>query len=180
MTNRHVRRPGKMRSQVSDAMQTQVVTVVPQMTVRELMHFLLDRDISGAPVVDPRGKIIGVVSVTDVLRLAGLVPGIPPTLEAWHPELATGDALFVEPTGNAVPEVIAVTARPTRPPAPCDEFNVGDIMTPVAYTIPPGAPLSQAVHMLLDQGIHRLLVMENGFLNGIITAKDVLAALEWD
>ena len=55
---------------VRDVMQTDVVAVVPEMTVRELIHLLLEERISGAPVLAPTGKVLGVVSGTDVLRLA--------------------------------------------------------------------------------------------------------------
>lgn len=55
---------------VRDVMQTDVIAVVPEMTVRELIHLLLEERITGAPVLAPTGKVLGVVSATDVLRLA--------------------------------------------------------------------------------------------------------------
>lgn len=55
---------------VRDAMQGSLIGIVPEMTVRELIHVLLENSIAGAAVLDQRGKAIGVVSMTDVLRLA--------------------------------------------------------------------------------------------------------------
>jgi predicted transcriptional regulator len=55
---------------VRDVMKTDVVAVVPEMTVRELINLLLEEQITGAPVLAPTGKVLGVVSSTDVMRLA--------------------------------------------------------------------------------------------------------------
>ena len=61
--------PAGARS-VRDVMSMQVVTVVPEMTVRELVLTFLEEQVRGAPVLDPQGKIVGVVSEEDVMRLA--------------------------------------------------------------------------------------------------------------
>ena len=55
---------------VREIMRTDLVTVVPDMTVYDLAKLLADKEISGAPVVDVDGEVLGVVSMTDVIRLA--------------------------------------------------------------------------------------------------------------
>jgi predicted transcriptional regulator len=50
----------------NDVMNTEVLTVRVDLTVRELAAFLTEKQISGAPVVDLDGRLVGVVSVTDV------------------------------------------------------------------------------------------------------------------
>jgi CBS-domain-containing membrane protein len=55
---------------VRDVMKPRVVTVVPEMTARELVQTFLEERVRGAPVLGPTGKVIGIVSETDVLRLA--------------------------------------------------------------------------------------------------------------
>jgi CBS-domain-containing membrane protein len=52
---------------VRDVMRMQMVTVVPEMTVRELAHVLLDAGIRSAPVLDAAGKIVGVASQSDII-----------------------------------------------------------------------------------------------------------------
>ena len=54
---------------VRDVMRIDVVSVVPQMTARELVHTFLDEQVRGAPVLDPDGKILGMVAETDLLRV---------------------------------------------------------------------------------------------------------------
>jgi CBS domain-containing protein len=54
---------------VRDVMKPHVVTVVPEMTVRELVQTFLEEHVRGAPVLGPTGKVIGIVSEGDVLRV---------------------------------------------------------------------------------------------------------------
>ncbi|HLL85553.1 MAG TPA: CBS domain-containing protein, partial [Longimicrobium sp.] len=76
-----------------DIMQSEVLAVVPEMTVRELIHLLLEERISGAPVLGPTGKVLGVVSSTDVLRMTA--SGTPPN--ARVAEIMTPVAFSVDP-----------------------------------------------------------------------------------
>jgi len=57
--------------QIRELMHTDIVTVLPSMTVLELDALLTNSGISGAPVVDEAGKTIGMVSKTDVVRALG-------------------------------------------------------------------------------------------------------------
>ena len=50
-----------------DVMTTEVVTVPPSMTMQELARLLAERHISGVPVVDHMGRVVGIVSEADIL-----------------------------------------------------------------------------------------------------------------
>lgn len=54
---------------VSDYMDTVVHTVTPDMEIRSAVRFLLDRHVTGAPVVDDQLRVVGVLSEKDCLRL---------------------------------------------------------------------------------------------------------------
>jgi CBS domain-containing protein len=56
---------------VAELMRTDVVTIAPDSSIGELVQSLADTRVSGLPVVDPAGRVIGVVSATDVLQAAG-------------------------------------------------------------------------------------------------------------
>ena len=58
---------GKTRN-VKDLMNPDIMTVADEMTTDELARYLVEREISGAPVVDSQGHLIGVVSMTDIGR----------------------------------------------------------------------------------------------------------------
>lgn len=171
---------------VRDAMQTHVVGVVPEMTVRELIHVLLENRISGAPVLDHRGKLAGVVSMTDVLQLAAREAEIPAGQLAWEPVLAAeemdedeaGEPGVASGAGRVLP--FTSPEAGALPEAAFDQFQVRDIMTPVAFSIRPTDTLGTAIRFLLQGRIHRALVVEGGVLHGIITPFDVLQTLEWE
>lgn len=176
---------GSPRSRlVCDAMQINVVSAVPEMTVRELSQLLVEHSITGAPVLDRRGKVIGVVSMTDVLQLAAHEAEIPAGQLRWDPGSAAEEADAADcPTTPARPER---EAFPFTVPVPgalaeaaFDQYQVRDIMTPVMFSVRPMDTLADAVRLLLRGRIHRALVIDRGVLHGIITPFDVLQALEW-
>ena len=58
---------GKTRT-VKDLMSPHIITVADDMTTDALARYLIEREISGAPVVDGQGRLVGVVSMTDIGR----------------------------------------------------------------------------------------------------------------
>jgi CBS domain-containing protein len=65
--------------QAKDAMTTDMVTVSPDSTIEEAMRLLIDERISGAPVVDQHGKLIGIISEYQLLEVV-----YDPELKAQH------------------------------------------------------------------------------------------------
>lgn len=55
---------------VAELMQTDLTTVAPDSTVAEVVQAMADGHVSGLPVVDSEGRVLGVVSATDVLQAA--------------------------------------------------------------------------------------------------------------
>ena len=157
---------------VRDVMQTQVVTVTPDMPVRQLVQVLAKSRISGAPVVSGEGEIRGVVSATDVMALAafGADAHMP---DAWQDDEGAND------------EESPLYFR--APDAPLDlegkagegisEYLVEDIMTPAAFSVDPGDTIPELARFLLRGRIHRALVVEHGNLIGIATTFDILQAV---
>jgi CBS domain-containing protein len=164
---------------VREAMQLHVVSVVPQMTVRELIHVLLENSITGAPVVDPMGKVLGVVSCTDVLQLGGREAEIPAGLLDWNPVVPEESEDEEEAAASSTAVPFTVSAAGLSESA-FDSYRVAEIMTPVAFTVGPDDTLATAVRMMRQGRIHRLLVMENDFLYGIITPFDILGTVVWE
>ena len=63
-------------TQVKDIMTTQLVVVNPQLSLRDLIELLADEHLSGAPVVAD-GKVVGVVTVTDIIDFQSNLPPVP-------------------------------------------------------------------------------------------------------
>lgn len=172
-----VNRVVDMAITVRDIMQGHLVTVVPEMTVRELAQLFTERRISGAPVLDRRGKPIGVVSATDVMRLVAHEAEIPSGQVDWTVALLAEECNEADPDG-AVPATFTASSPEALAESGLDQYCVGDIMTPVAFTVHPSDSLREVVAFLLRGRVHRALVMENEQLLGIVTPFDVLQAMD--
>lgn len=159
----------------ADLMNPEVLTVPEDLSVRELAGFLMDHEITGAPVVDREGRLVGVVSVVDIADAAageedddgagGSPPGSAGAPGAFH---ATG---FGE---ELSPEALEALG-PFEDPA--GEMRVGEIMNPEFYSVPEDATVSEVASTMLNNHVHRLLVIEEGRVAGIITTSDLLGLL---
>jgi len=137
---------------VRDLMTTDVVTVEESTPLKEAALLLADRRISGVPVVDAAGKVVGVLSEADVLaqergralRQPGLLGHV------FDP-----DAVWREKAG----------AR-----------TVGDAMSSPAIVIGPHRPVHAAASLMLEEDVNRLPVVQHGKLLGIITRADLVRA----
>lgn len=165
---------------VQDIMQTEVATVAPEMTIRELAQFWNRHRISGAPVCDASGNVLGVVSATDLVRLAAEEPTPPDDLEpldlALPPEEEEGEgeeAAWYYFLAREAPTLY--TGAPVEiQEEVIDEVTVRDIMTPMIFHVSPQATVAELARFLLRGKIHRALVMAGNKLIGIVTAFDVL------
>jgi CBS-domain-containing membrane protein len=142
---------------VRDVMRIQMVTVVPEMTVRELAHTLLESGVRAAPVLGPTGKILGVAQEVDVTRLA-LDEGVAGS------------------SGNGRDAASAADSADAQ--SPLDRLRVRDVMSPVGPTVSPDEPVKRLVSRFVRERLKRALVVENGMLLGIVAPIDVLGAID--
>ncbi len=169
---------------VRSMMTTDVVTVGPDMSVHDLSKLLVEHDITGAPVLDVDGEVLGVVSRTDVVRLAADDTDI---RVAPRPFIASAaglaDAAEEEEDrvdyfqSQHVPGVGAGPAADWASESDLDRYDVRSIMTPANFYIGPDGTLGELAGFLLTGRIHRALVMEGDRLIGIVTTVDVLRAV---
>ncbi len=144
---------------VRDIMQANVVTVGPQSTVRELAATLAEHKISGVPVVDDGGKVVGMVSEADViLQDAGFhFPYYIQFLESviYLQSVAKFEERFRKAFGTKVEEV----------------------MSKDVVEISPDASVHDAATLMADHKVNRLPVVEQDRLIGIITRGDIVQAI---
>lgn len=133
-------------------MSRDVLTVGPETPLKEVAALLDDHRVSGVPVCDANGRVLGVVSEADIMRKE---EGRPPDgggLLSWLFE--RDDELLVK-----------LSAR-----------TAGEAMTSPAITIEPGRPVSEAARLMIERGVNRLPVVVDGDLAGIITRADLVRA----
>lgn len=139
-----------------DIMAKPVLTVKPSTSVSELARLLIDKRISGLPVVDDHDSLVGIVSETDLLHRAET--GTEQRRKWWVQMLMDGDTLardFVKTHGT----------------------RTSDIMSPFVITVAAEADLAQVAQTLDTNNIKRVPVMEGDKLVGIITRGDLVRAL---
>jgi CBS domain-containing protein len=143
---------------VKDVMNADIMTVADDMTSGELMRFLNEREISGAPVVDGQGHFIGVVSMTDIARHLSEPSEFVSAREEFYQ--GAGDEVTLEDFGQRYVEERGVTVR--------------DVMTPVVHHVTATAPVSEAARIMVERHIHRLVVTQGRQPVGMITSMDLL------
>jgi predicted transcriptional regulator len=144
---------------VKDLMNPDIMTVADEMTTDELARYLIEREISGAPVVDSQGHLIGVVSMTDIGRNMAEPSDVEsPRSPGFYRDIAADFTL--EDPGERYLDERTVTVR--------------DVMTPVIHQVPSTASVGEAARIMVDHHIHRLVVTQGKEPVGIITSMDVL------
>ena len=146
----------------SDLMNPGVLTVLEDMTVRELASFLMENEISGAPVADAQGRLVGVVSLTDIAALAsGEDRSVGEEGSSFFGRDWEDDGLEEEDVEEL----------------PLDGVHVADIMNPKIYSVREDATVPEIASLMLNGHLHRLLVTREDRAVGIITTSDLLGLL---
>ncbi|HWN45000.1 MAG TPA: CBS domain-containing protein, partial [Thermoanaerobaculia bacterium] len=143
----------------ADVMNPNVLMVQEDMTVEELARFLVESEISGAPVVDAEGRLVGVVSVTDLAR------SVAEDLDGDRPS----PDFFVSEWGGTLRRDEVEGLRFGHE----SEMRVRDIMTPAIYSVDAETPIPEVAETLINSHIHRLLVTSGERVVGIVTSSDL-------
>ena len=150
---------------VSDIMHREVLTVGNDWPLDQLARFLTDNQISGAPVIAENGSLLGVVSLTDIVRHDG-TPESHAAEHSTHEYYLHGLEMQV---GQSVSRAFHVEEE--------SPITVRDIMTPMIFEISEDASLQEAADTMVKGHIHRLCVTRKGRISGIVTALDILASI---
>lgn len=169
-----------------DIMTTDVITLLPEQTLRDAMAMLSREHVSGAPVV-AGGKVIGVISATDLMEFTASLPGVPTQRaedESWlEPavELAEDEvpeAYFSELWDDAGADVSERMNESNGPEwNSLEEHTVAEAMTRSVFALPPGTAVEFAAYRMRAIGVHRVLVMQGEVLVGIVTTQDIANAV---
>ena len=140
----------------SDVMSKRVVAIAPQATVLEAIELMLENRISGLPVVDPAGRLVGIVTEGDFLHRTetGTERKRPRWLE------------FLLGPNNLAKDYVRSHGR-----------KVEEVMTRELVTASEDTPLDEVVRVMERKRIKRLPVMRGREIVGIISRANLLHAL---
>jgi CBS domain-containing protein len=140
----------------ADLLTSLVVTVTPDATIEYAAQLMLQHRISGLPVTDSDGAVLGIVTESDLLRRAET--GTDKRHARWV-------SLLIGP-GRLAQEYVHTHGR-----------KVGEVMTERVFTVTPETPLADLVALMETKHVKRVPVVDQGRLVGIVSRADVMAAL---
>lgn len=139
---------------VAELMNPNVVCARPDMTIGEVQRLLADRGVSGAPVVDSGGRVLGVVSQNDLIRL-----------QSERPTVRQTGRFFSDVDDYRDLESI---------PAELSSVLVEKVMNDAVFAVDRHTTAAEAARTMRAHRIHRLLVTRGDVLVGVVTSMDLL------
>jgi CBS domain-containing protein len=142
-----------------DIMTKKVITVSPETLVSDLAKTLAGKNIGGVPVVDADGRLVGIVTQSDLVERVQELK-LPPAINIldFHVYLQIPSHLF-----RKVEKMLGAT--------------VADVMSPKPLTVSPETPVPQIAALMAEQKVHTLPVLEQGKIVGIIGKMDLVRAV---
>lgn len=140
---------------VADIMGDQPITVTPDRTLKEVANILFKHRISGLPVVDHEGHVIGEITNRDLIRAAmpdyrALITNLALTYEA-------------EPFENLLKQE--------------DNITVGELMSSEVYTVEEDASVTEVAAMMLFKDLYRVPVVRDKKIVGLVVISDMVAKI---
>lgn len=145
---------------VADVMTRDPITVTPETPLTEVIRTISERKISGLPVVDNTGKLVGVISETDLMwRETGVKQ--PPYI------MLLDSVIYLENPGQYERDLHKALGQ-----------TVKEVMSQKPITVTPEKSLREAAQLMHDHKIHRLPVLDaDGQVVGILTRGDVIRVM---
>lgn len=142
----------------ADVMTRDVVTIGLDNTVRQAARLMAEKSISALPVLDATGKVLGVVSDTDLVRRDEAAER---RRDWWLGMLADGHDL--------APEFLTAISDSSR--------RVEQVMHREVVSVAEGARLNEIASLIAGKKVRRVLVLKDGKLSGVVSRADLIKAL---
>jgi CBS domain-containing protein len=151
---------------VKEIMTEDVVTLGPYMSLRDASRIFAENDISGAPVLDADGNLVGILTERDILEE---VREATDPVKMVYPSIHSMGVVFEMSKGEK--EIINAFEE-------MGDTVVADAMTKNVFVCNPDTPLNEVARVFAKKDINRLPVVdEDGKLVGIVTRGDIIRAL---
>jgi CBS-domain-containing membrane protein len=142
-----------------DIMTREVITILPEASVEDLAKLLKTHRISGVPVVNPTGVLVGVATQSDLVQRSQDLD-LPPALNILDLHL------FLETPAHFQKRLEKLLGG-----------RVLDVMTTDPITVAPDTPVNDIAGLMTDQGVHTLPVVERGKVVGVVGKLDLIRGM---
>ena len=150
-----------MTKTIAEVMTPNPITVTPETSLQEAVQILAENKISGLPVVNEAGKLVGVISESDLMwQETGIDPA---------PYIMFLDSvIYLQNPARHEKEIHKVLGQ-----------TVGEVMTDKPISVHSSQTLRDAAHWMQEKKVRRLPVLdqETGALVGIITQGDIIRSM---
>ncbi|PAV27228.1 CBS domain protein [Tamilnaduibacter salinus] len=139
---------------------TPSVKAVPQSwTMDRFTRFLTDNEITGSPVCDDEGRIVGIATLKDVAEFR------------WNASEASDSEARLTPEEQQEARRLRMFIFEEMSRLPVE---VRDIMTPIVLSVTEDTPVRDIAAQMMEEHLHRIFVTRDGEVTGIITTYDML------
>jgi len=152
-----------MSKTVADVMSRDPILVRPQTPLKEAIQILAEKRISGLPVIDDAGKLVGIISETDLMwQETGVTP------PAYI--MILDSVIYLQNPGTYERDLHKALGQ-----------TVGEVMSKNPVAISPDKSLREAAQLIQNHKVQRLPVLDNGGnVIGILTRGDIIRAMATD
>lgn len=140
---------------VKEIMKTNIINFKKGTPVREAAKILSQKHISGAPVVDEKNRLIGIISEKDIFR------ALYPDYEDFY-----SDSSLRSDFGKIEGRLLDVA-----------NLKVEDVMVKDIISVTPDTSIIKVGAIMLAEGIHRVIIQEKNMPVGIVTRRDIYKAI---
>ncbi|MGB0452908.1 MAG: CBS domain-containing protein [Bacteriovoracaceae bacterium] len=140
-----------------DIMTANPISLTEDKLVKDAADLMTEKSISALPITNAEGKLVGIITESDFVGKAVDIPHA----------LVSIKQLFKENFHHADVELICAKVK---------EKPLKNVMSTKLYTVEEDHSLNQIVNLMIDKGLKRIPVLNNGELSGIITRKDIVKA----
>lgn len=144
---------------VKDIMTSEVISVSPETEIVSAARIMIEKRINGLPVVDGKGKVVGILCQSDLVAQQKCVP-IPSLFSLMDGFMPLTSLKRIE---KEVEKIAALT--------------VAQAMTPRPTTVTAETGIEEVAALMVDKGFHTLPVVQDGNLVGVVGKEDVLKTL---
>lgn len=137
-----------------ELMSTPVVRVAPEATLKEVAERMVAHRVSGVPVVDHFGELVGIISESDLVS-----------------------KLEYEETGQGLVGLLDHLAHAVGADRKLHARTAAELMTSGVVTAAPDASVRELIHLMTSHGVNRVPIVEGGRVIGIVTRADILRTL---